>query len=121
MRTRDGTVPAGSQWTRNPVPACGTVEGGGSTMSLGLCLGSQFPPPLPGVKNFYGFTPYDVQTSPLHERSAITHVRIVDKLQVPSGLAAGEYVLSFRIDCEQTPQVWNQCADIRVVAADVSV
>ena len=61
---------------------------------------------------------------------------MVDKLRVPH--ETGEYVLSFRIvrpfarpccavaaalsqvfalrqDCEQTSQVWNQCADVRIV------
>ena len=30
----------------------------------------------------------------------------------------GEYVLSWRWDCEQTNQVWNSCADIRVSATE---
>lgn len=40
---------------------------------------------------------------------------MVDKLQVPK-LAAGEYSLSWRWDCEETPQVWNSCADVTVTA-----
>ena len=39
---------------------------------------------------------------------------MTDKLRVPN-LEPGDYSLSFRWDCEQTPQVWNSCADIRVV------
>ena len=27
----------------------------------------------------------------------------------------GDYVLSWRWDCEQTPQIWNTCADLTVV------
>jgi len=42
---------------------------------------------------------------------------MVDKLKVPDNLAAGEYVLSWRWDCEETPQVWNSCADITVEAS----
>ena len=38
---------------------------------------------------------------------------MTDKLQLPK-LAAGEYSLSWRWDCEQTPQVWNSCADITI-------
>merc|ERR1712110_946542 len=41
---------------------------------------------------------------------------IVDEIQVPS--TPGEYVLSWRWDCEQTDQVWNSCADI-TIAKDV--
>lgn len=36
---------------------------------------------------------------------------IVDQVKVPD-IPEGKYVLSFRWDVEQTPQVWNQCADI---------
>jgi len=39
---------------------------------------------------------------------------LVDKVKVPK--TPGKYVLSFRWDCEQTPQVWNSCADIEIVA-----
>ena len=41
---------------------------------------------------------------------------MVDKLKVPDSLVPGTYVLSWRWDCEQTPQVWNSCADINIVA-----
>ena len=40
---------------------------------------------------------------------------VYDKLRVPEHLVPGEYVLSFRWDCEQTPQVWNSCADLVIV------
>lgn len=40
----------------------------------------------------------------------------VDQLKVPSDLTAGEYTLSWRWDCEETPQVWNSCADITITA-----
>ena len=29
-------------------------------------------------------------------------------------LRSKEYVLSWRWDCEQTPQVWNSCADVTI-------
>ena len=40
---------------------------------------------------------------------------LVDEVRVPAGLEPGAYALSWRWDCEQTPQVWNSCADITVV------
>jgi len=40
---------------------------------------------------------------------------MVDVVKVPD-LPAGEYSLSWRWDCEQTPQVWNSCADITITA-----
>ena len=39
---------------------------------------------------------------------------MTDKLQVPKDIESGEYSLSWRWDCEQTPQVWNSCADITI-------
>ena len=40
---------------------------------------------------------------------------LVDQLRVPAHLPEGKYVLSWRWDCEETPQVWNSCADVTVV------
>jgi len=39
---------------------------------------------------------------------------IKNLVRVPKSLEPGEYVLSFRWDCQQTPQVWNSCANILV-------
>lgn len=38
-----------------------------------------------------------------------------DRVMVPQSLATGRYVLSFRWDCQNTPQVWNSCANIEIV------
>ena len=38
-----------------------------------------------------------------------------DVVQVPESLEPGEYVLSFRWDCQKTAQVWQTCANIHVV------
>jgi len=38
---------------------------------------------------------------------------MTDKVGVPN--KPGKYSLSWRWDCEQTPQVWNSCADIVIV------
>ena len=43
-----------------------------------------------------------------------TTVAIVERVLILKDLAPGEYVLSWRWDCEQTPQVWNSCADVTV-------
>lgn len=39
---------------------------------------------------------------------------LVDRVKIPDALEPGEYVVSWRWDCEQTPQVWNSCADVTV-------
>ena len=64
MRTREGTTPPESQWTRNPIPACmtSTWDGTGDYNNVTArgphpygsgggdqapCFGPQFPPPVP--------------------------------------------------------------------------
>eukprot|EP00930_Biecheleria_cincta_P082356 TRINITY_DN72108_c0_g1_i1.p1 TRINITY_DN72108_c0_g1~~TRINITY_DN72108_c0_g1_i1.p1 ORF type:complete len:296 (-),score=36.93 TRINITY_DN72108_c0_g1_i1:246-1064(-) len=39
---------------------------------------------------------------------------IVDKVRIPADLTPGEYVLSWRWDCEMTKQIWNSCADVTI-------
>ena len=43
-------------------------------------------------------------------------LEIVDHVRIPKGLAAGEYVLGWRWDCEQSNQIWQSCSDVTVVA-----
>lgn len=40
---------------------------------------------------------------------------VLDKVLVPATLATGTYKLSWRWDCEQSAQVWQNCADVEVV------
>ena len=140
MRTTNGTFPAGSMWTRNPIPACESPGGGdakdrgegGSWLGAKPCSkagfkgsvweyaqpeGTQFPPPggfpskltgLTGDKYLYGFGNNN------GGRDGTFQFSIVDQVQIPADLDAGAYVLSFRYDCEQTPQVWNSCANVRI-------
>lgn len=136
MRTSTGTFPKNSMWTKNPIPACmgpgsasaaGRGEGAtklgaipcseeaffGSEWTAYHFNGTQFEPPLgwPGptdVPPLYGFG----TGSP--GPSGNFQFTIVDQVQVPKDLSPGDYVLSFRYDCEQTSQVWNSCANIKI-------
>jgi len=45
---------------------------------------------------------------------------IVDKVKVPN-IPPGEYILSSRWDCEQTPQIWSACSDITITSDEVLV
>merc|ERR1712176_1024636 len=45
---------------------------------------------------------------------------VVDQVKVPQ-VPPGDYVLSFRWDSEQTPQVWASCSDVTIVGADEAV
>lgn len=119
VRTTKDTFPAGSQWTRNPIPAC-KGPGGGSLLGSGSkCNGYQFPPPLgadkvPNVLGGFGNNDGDGGAHP----GGVFYWHVVDKLQVPASLEPGSYVLSLRWDCEQTPQVWLSCSDIKITASD---
>lgn len=75
-------MPAGSTWTRNPIP----TEKGASI-------------PNPGLPDVYGRGPF--------------FYNIQDKVVVPQ-VPAGEYVLSWRWDAEQTKQVWSHCSDVTI-------
>lgn len=107
MKTSEGTFPAGSEWMRNPIPACkGT--GGGSVAGGGANRVPQFPPPS-ACPTCFGFGNDEVG-------GGTFMWSVVDKLQVPGDIAPGNYVLSFRWDCEQTTQVWNSCSNVKIVA-----
>jgi hypothetical protein len=149
LRVDEGTNPSRSQWTRFPMPACGGGVGGdaagpsnvpGRVQGGKECNRTQFPPPAEGVFG-YGLTQcvfpgIEISTAAL--LSNITHnracnkkeleevanqfnVNFVDLVEVPSNLPVGEYILSWRHDCEQTPQVWASCADIKVTAHTTTI
>jgi len=103
-RTRMGTYPKGSQWTKNPIPAC--YPWGGYYEEDGICDELQFPEPAPGLSGF--------GESVTEEGKPLFLFNIVDKVQVPNDLTPGDYVLSFRWDCEQTPQIWSACSSIHI-------
>ena len=118
-RTREGTHPLGSQWSRNPIPLCGGSNIGLETGMFGGCnttnYPTQFPPVAPGAFGFSGVysganAVYDVGHGRLHRLS------IIDRVEVPTNLGTGLFTVSFRYDCEQTPQVWNTCGDVEIVA-----
>jgi len=40
---------------------------------------------------------------------------VADKVRVPADLKPGPYLLSWRWDCEESIQVWQNCADVVLV------
>ena len=60
-------------------------------------------------------TPNDVAVGTTRNRK-LTQWSVVDLVRVPAELPPGDYVLSFRMDCEQTPQIWSYCSDVRISA-----
>jgi len=125
-RTSEGTNPKGSVWTKNPIPACAWGAGG---VGDPRCAAPQFEPPLPGLFGygsaacFTGHAGAGGHCTDAQRQFTATHFNfhVLDKVMVPTDLPVGEYALSFRIDCEQTPQVWAQCADITITAKSAVV
>jgi hypothetical protein len=117
--TGDKVKPANSIWTRNPIPACNTPISGGAIHSP--CTGPMFPSPLPGgVGTAYGFGGGSCQSSIPGSGCSAQQFKdenfdfgIVDKVKVPN-VPAGDYIISFRWDSEQTPQVWSSCGDVTI-------
>ena len=101
----EGTTPPGSMWAMNPLPAQPTAD---------------FPPPCkagtsPPVRAPMAVGQYGTNPGPCAGNWPTT-VTILDTVRVPRDTPPGEYVLSWRWDCELTAQVWNACADITVAA-----
>ena len=42
-------------------------------------------------------------------------LEIVDRVLIPADLPAGEYVLGWRWDCEESNQIWQSCSDVTIV------
>lgn len=111
-RISTGTYPEGSTWAKNPVPACVGL-GGGYDATEPLCEEdgghTQFDPPLPGVLGFGQHIDEDAPGGFARD----FEWSLVDKLRVPEGLPPGQYALSWRWDCDQTPQGMHSCPVFR--------
>jgi len=113
------SLPTG-HWRQNPIPACGDASGGAF---LGLCTKPfQFPPRVNRTQ-FGIFTESMAGFSGsggiggLPSTTPLLKWAVEDVVKVPGDLIPGDYVLSYRWDCEQTSQVWNMCADIKVTSS----
>lgn len=111
MDVCDGTWPEGSCWRRNPIPNCIYSEKGeAEPEEPGLPPGTAYTP--------HANCPYGCSFEPWWDEGCGTNswtldslpFALVDRVVLP--MTPGEYILSWRWDCEQTAQVWNNCADI---------
>jgi len=133
----EGTHPSGSHWARNPIPECKICDfapyanitdeeekhkylagcHGGNMLACPPGM-TQFPEPLSGLSGQMPMWVNNLPPTPgVWGRSIGFPFSIVDRVIVPD-LPAGDYLLSWRWDVEQTPQVWQNCADIRIVVED---
>ena len=84
-------VPSQADAKRSPTPCAARFPGLPENVSADT---SVFPNPLPNV-NFHDYA-------------------IEDRLKVPKELPPGDYVLGWRWDCEESTQVWANCADVTI-------
>lgn len=127
--TSIGTWPKGSQWRRNPIPMCGcdigvkcyseaTQDENKPYKTTHLHPGQKLDRCPSGVMfetqwdDGYGAGAYPLPGEKSEPLGAFPFT-MTDTVKVPTGLS-GDYMLSWRWDCEQTPQVWNSCADISI-------
>merc|ERR1712110_224563 len=132
----------GTEWRTNPIPGCacdiGLTCGGkdfleskapgqhlNSEYVQGKCAGQY---PKNTVYPQHGSATRDCPRGTMFEAGFDQFTQgflvgsgnkfsVMDEVQVPNKL--GEYVLSWRWDCEETDQVWNSCADIVITDGPV--
>jgi len=136
-------VPQGSTWARNPIPrihqdnigmafvgGCLPQSGPGEHCSqpgAAWCNDKkdcqQFPSPCAEDDGWYMGNATDMPTgnflpdSNQHEGLCSgdwTLGMVSDKVVVPT-IKPGRYVVSWRMDCEETAQIWQNCADVNIV------
>ena len=113
-----GTLPTGSTWRRGPVVRApwGWDMGGPSNEpeceEPAACRDAHTRPPTPpGHSALEGAYPCRCSGWGIGD---LYTMDIVDELRIPRELPAGEYVLGWRWDCEQSTQVWSSCSDVTI-------
>ena len=91
----EGTWPPGSRWARNPIPRNDKHQ-----------TGAGFAPPCRDPKRCSGM---------MDGETADPTLEIIDRVKIPENLPAGDYVLGWRWDCEESNQIWQSCSDVAVV------
>ena len=129
----EGTYPPRSTWSRNPIPRVNDDNVGiGSWANQQGCPGPagrsppaagydptclQFEPPCPQDDGHHPFA-WSTDGSGQGPCSGDWTAGVIeDRVVVPAHLDAGEYVLSWRWDAEETAQIWLNCADVTIEAA----
>lgn len=134
--------PLDSTWARNPIPRIHTDNVG--MAFVGKCTADchqagaawcnekddcqQFPSPCPFDKAWYG--PNTSATHMPTNRNFLPDANqhegwcsgdwtlgmVSDKVIIPADIKPGAYVVSWRMDCEETAQIWQNCGDVMIEA-----
>ena len=123
--------PPGSTWARNPIPRVNTDNRGLANEAGCNQTGAKGGRGNTICQQFDALCEQDTGTFPLcsetqgwpcsYDGSGLgacsgdwTAGVIADKVLLPKTLKPGNYVLGWRYDCEETAQVWSNCADVIV-------
>lgn len=124
----EGTWPKGSTWARDPLPRrqddlaglhnASSCPGPNARSGPG-CL--SFPPPCPWDHGLLDCHETGCHGTGMGACSSDWVVGLVsDMVLIPKDLKPGDYVLSWRWDCEETAQIWANCADVTVSSSQTT-
>lgn len=114
-----GVIPAGSTWTKFGLPACAGDKSSETALkkTSDQCTTPQFTNEV-SEAGFWGtgtlFKGKKGKNSPALVK-VLDNFSLVDTVRVPEGLE-GDYVVSWRWDSEQSPQVWTHCSVVTIEA-----
>lgn len=136
-KVTQGTTPSGSEWARDPIPGCKVCDdaiaecgqpldpvplnetGGGysdpwnaQVTCYGMCCGA-------GSSKAHGACPDGTEFYPAVSGHSgfgkdVPDWSIMDRVVIPEDLEEGDYLISWRWDCEESTQVWQNCADVHL-------
>lgn len=76
---------------------------------------TQFAEPAPGISGYLGDAGLLVSRAGTSGIEGFSY-SVMDEVEIPQDLEAGDYILSWRWDAEQSPQIWQSCADVTLVS-----
>jgi len=106
-----GTHPRGSKWAMNPIPR-------NDTRATGASFAPKCKETCEGCEGGRGEECTNCRCT---GEFGPANLEIVDHVSLPWMLPAGDYVLGWRWDCEESNQVWQACSDVSIRAYDSAV
>eukprot|EP00040_Diaphanoeca_grandis_P011897 m.60909 g.60909 ORF g.60909 m.60909 type:complete len:403 (-) comp22904_c0_seq1:338-1546(-) len=126
----EGTYPPGSMWARNPLPRIWDSKLGLFDPDSCPKEGPRGPQGSAGCLAFPAPCPWDDGILPCKDEDRLLGRcdgngmgycssdwvvgLIQDTVLIPADLKPGDYVLGWRWDCEETAQIWQNCADVTI-------
>lgn len=101
VRVSNGTIPKGSTWARNPLPRVDSARWPNVSDSFPAPC---YDPNAPGEGQYGGLC---------SGWYGPDNLEVVDTVRVPA-VAPGQYVVQWRWDCEESSQIWTNCADVTI-------